>query len=139
MELDWPHEIADFVYRVDHSGRREDAAELFTLMRDASGAAAPLWKGGMIGFGSYNYTYASGRSGTWFLTGFAPRKANMSIYIMPGFDRYADLLDRLGPHKTGRSCLYLGRLAKVDVSVLRELVAQSVTDMRAMYPDEPST
>jgi hypothetical protein len=93
-----------------------------------------LWGGTMVGFGRYHYTYASGRSGTWFITGFAPRKRETTVYIMPGFEPYAALLEQLGKHRLGKSCLYIKRLSDVDMQVLEILIVQSVTDMAARYP-----
>ncbi|MFQ5749577.1 MAG: DUF1801 domain-containing protein [Planctomycetota bacterium] len=96
----------------------------------ASGAAPRMWGASMVGFGSYHYKYASGREGDWFLTGFAPRKKDLTIYIMAGFDRCQALPERLGKHKTGKSCLYVKRLADVDLAVLEELVTASVEHMK---------
>lgn len=90
-----------------------------------------MWGDSMIGFGSYHYKYASGREGEWFLVGFAPRKQNLTLYIMAGFEQYDALMARLGKHSTGKSCLYIKRLADIDQAVLRELVSQSVAHMRA--------
>jgi hypothetical protein len=87
----------------------------------------------MVGFGSYHYRYDSGREGDWFLTGFSPRKDNLTLYIMAGFDRYAALLGKLGKHKTGKSCLYVKRLADLDDAVLQELVTESVQHMKRTY------
>lgn len=85
------------------------------------------------GFGSYHYRYASGREGDWFLTGFSPRKKDLTLYIMAGFDGIEDLMSRLGSYKTGKSCLYIKRLTDVDLDVLEELIAGSVNHMRSKY------
>jgi hypothetical protein len=85
-----------------------------------------MWGPAIIGFGSYRYRYASGREGDWFLTGFSPRKKDLSLYVMAGFDRFEELLGRLGRHGRGQSCLYVRSLADVDVEVLEELVGASV-------------
>ena len=95
-----------------------------------------MWGPGIVGFGQYHYRYESGREGDWFLTGFSPRKANLTLYIMAGFERYEDLMSRLGPHKTGKSCLYVKRLPDLDKGVLRELVEASVAHMRRTHPPE---
>jgi len=92
-----------------------------------------MWGPSMVGFGSYHYKYASGREGDWFLVGFSPRKRDLTVYIMPGFERYATLLGKLGKHKTGRSCLYLKRLADVDIGVLEQLISDSVAHMKQKY------
>jgi hypothetical protein len=88
-----------------------------------------MWGDSIVGFGSYHYRYASGREGDWFVTGFSPRKQNLTLYIMAGFDNYDHLLQNLGKHKTGKSCLYIKRLEDVDLDTLRELVSQSVQHM----------
>ena len=87
----------------------------------------------MVGFGSYQYAYASGRTGEWFVTGFAPRKDKLSVYIMPGFTDFADLMKLLGKFKTGKSCLYINNLKDVDLDVLEQLVAESVAVMEQRY------
>jgi len=137
MSDNTPTDVIELIDAVDHPGRREDARTLLDLMGGASGEPPAVWQGSMVGFGRYHYMYKSGREGEWFLTGFAPRKAKMSIYVMPGFDPYADLLARLGKHKLGQSCLYVGRLSTLDLDVVRELISRSVADMRVAYPTEP--
>jgi hypothetical protein len=82
-----------------------------------------------VGFGSYHYKYASGREGDWLLTGFSPRKQNLTVYIMSGFNRHDELLKKLGKYKTGKSCLYINKLGDVDLEVLEELIYQSVDYM----------
>ena len=103
-------------------------------MQRASGFKPAIWGASIIGFGEYHYRYASGREGDFLLTGFAPRKAAMTIYIMPGFKRYAALLGKLGKFKTSVSCLYVTRLENIDLATLEQLVAQSVEDMKSIYP-----
>lgn len=117
---------------VPNAGRREDAHVLLDMMTEASEEEPEVY-GNTVGFGTYHYKYESGHEGDSYLVAFAPRKANMVVYIMPGFKPYADLMSKLGKFKTGASCLYLGRLKNVDLDVLRELVARSVADMRAKY------
>jgi hypothetical protein len=90
-----------------------------------------MWGPSIIGFGSYHYKYASGREGDWFLTGFSPRKQNLSIYIMSGFNRYEEILSRLGKFKTGKSCLYINKLEDIDVKVLEKLIISSVNFLRS--------
>ncbi len=126
--------VEAFIDAVDHTGRREDARILLELMRRVTGEEAVMWGLSIVGFGSYHYRYASGQEGDWPITGFSPRRQNLSIYIMPGFERYQDLLSRLGKHKTGKSCLYVNKLADVDMNVLEKLVHTAVTDMKRMFP-----
>jgi len=125
--------VQKYLASVDHAGRRADAEVLLEMMERASEEPAKLWGTSIIGFGEYEYRYESGREGTHCLTGFAPRKANMVVYIMPGFSKYEKLLEKLGPYKLGKSCLYLGRLDKLDMKVLETLVTRSVRDMRKKY------
>jgi hypothetical protein len=89
-----------------------------------------MWGDSIVGFGAYRYKYESGREGEWFLTGLSPRKANLTLYIMSGFSRYQELLDKLGKHKTGKSCLYINRLDDIDVKALRRLLGESVAHVR---------
>jgi hypothetical protein len=103
------------------------------MMREATGKRAKMWGTSIVGFDSYDYVYDTGNSGTWPITGFSPRAQNISIYIMPGFSKYKSLLDKLGKHKTGKSCLYIKRLADVDEETLRKLIRESVREMRRRY------
>ncbi len=119
-------EVKAFLAAIPDAARRADAQAIFKLMREATGKPAQLWGDSIVGFGRYHYKYASGREGDWFLTGFSPRKQALTLYIMTGFTRYAALLAKLGKFKTGKSCLYLNRLADVDLAVLRELIEASV-------------
>ncbi|MCV6604580.1 MAG: DUF1801 domain-containing protein, partial [Porticoccaceae bacterium] len=100
---------------------------------EISGEPAVMWGTSIVGFGRYRYTNTQG-GGEWMLTGFSPRKQNLTIYIMNGFSRYGGLLAKLGKHKTGKSCLYIKSLDDIDVEVLRELVFCSVRDMKKAYP-----
>ncbi len=124
-------DVEAFLHSVENKRRREDSFVILDLMREVTGEPGALWGTSIIGFGSYHYKYASGREGDWFVTGFSPRKQNMTLYIMPGFEQYNDLLSKLGKHKTGKSCLYINKLDDVDLDVLRELVAQSADYMAA--------
>ena len=126
--------VDDFLATVKDAEMRSDCRKLIASMQDASGEQACMWGQSMVGFGSYQYRYASGREGDWFLVGFAPRKRELSIYIMPGFAAYDDLLQQLGKYKTGKSCLYIRRLSDIDIAVLQQLIETSVRDMRLKYP-----
>ena len=122
--------VEDFLNSVENPKRKADAFEILKLMKDVTGEEAVMWGKSLVGFGSYDYKYASGREGSWFLTGFSPRKQSMTLYIMPGFDRYDDLMSQLGKYTTGKSCLYVKKLEDVNIDVLRELVKQSADHMR---------
>ena len=109
-----------FLHTIEDERKRRDSFTLLQLMQDITGEAPQMWGDSIIGFGRYRYRYASGREAEWFLTGFSPRKRNLTLYIMSGFDEYDALLDKLGKHKTGKSCLYVNKLDDVDLGVLRE-------------------
>ena len=126
--------VTAFLDGVDGDRRRQDAYILLDLMRRVTGEDAVMWGASIVGFGRYHYRYDSGREGDFFITGFSPRKSALTVYVMPGFGGYDDLMGRLGKHKTGRSCLYINRLADVDLAVLEQLVAASVAWMRERYP-----
>ncbi len=123
--------VEAFLASVDHDKRREDSFAMLALMKEVTGEEPRMWGTSIVGFGHYHYKYKSGREGEWFLTGFSPRKQNLTLYIMSGFDDYDALLARLGKYKTGKSCLYVNKLEDVDPEVLKELVRRSVAHMAA--------
>jgi hypothetical protein len=123
--------VEEFIESVENENGRRDSKVILDLMRELTGDEPSMWGTSIIGFGSYDYQYADDRANTWFQTGFSPRKQNLTLYIMPGFDRYDDLLSKLGKYKTGKSCLYINKLEDVDLDVLKELVKESVEVMTA--------
>ena len=125
--------VTEFLKSVDNKRRRDDAAVVQKMMREITGKRARMWGPSIVGYGSYDYTYASGRSGSFMLTGFSPRKQNLAVYIMPGFKPYQSLLSRLGKYKTGKTCLYINKLDDIDQKVLRTLIERSVRDMKKKY------
>mgnify|MGYP000153272193 FL=1 len=127
----------DFIESVEHPTRKADALVLLDLFTRVSGYNAKMWGPSIIGFGRYHYTYDSGREGDFLATGFSPRKANMSIYIMPGYQDYGALMERLGKHKLGKSCLYVNKLADIDLEVLEELIRAGLKDLHAIWPVHP--
>ena len=126
--------VKDFLNRVPEERKRKDSFALLKLMQEITGAKPAMWGPSIVGFGSYHYKYASGREADWPLAGFSPRKQNLTLYIMAGFDGYGELLGKLGKHKTGKACLYLNKLEDVDLSTLKELVRRSVEHMRRSNP-----
>lgn len=120
-------DVASFLKHVEPAQKQQDCQQILSMMKKATGAEPKMWGGSIIGFGEYHYKYASGREGDWFLTGFSPRKQNISLYIMAGFDRYEELMSQLGKYKTGKSCLYINKLADVDTDVLEKLIELSAT------------
>ena len=123
---------------IEPQRRRDEAPVLDRVFRDATGFAPQLWSGGIVGYGTYDYTYASGRSGTWMATGFSPRKAKLSIYIMPGYAEFGPILARLGKHSKGKSCLYVNKLADIDLDVLAELIRSGLRDLATHWPVRPT-
>lgn len=118
-------DVYDFIQSVDDPQRRQDSLELIKIMADITGQAPKMWGKSIIGFGSYHYKYDSGQEGDWMATGFSPRKQSLTIYLMSGFDRFEDLLKKLGKHSTSVGCLYIKKLEDVDKSVLKKLIKQS--------------
>lgn len=125
----------EFIATVTPDIRRSDAEILLELYTEITKAPPRMWGRSIIGFGEYNYVYESGQRGTWMRAGFSPQKARLSLYIMADFPEKTELYEKLGPHKTGRACLYITRLSRVDKSVLREIIAQSYAEMARRYPD----
>jgi hypothetical protein len=130
-------DVAAFLDRIEDEAKRADALALVSLMADVSGQPAVLW-GTMVGFGQYHYRYETGHEGDSFLVGFAPRKAEFSIYLMGTYlpevaEKREALLARLGKHRMGKACLYVKRLSDVDLVVLRELVEMSVVELGKAY------
>jgi len=129
-------EAKAFVAAIADPAARADAETLLKLMREVSGQPPKLWGDSIVGFGSYHYKYASGREGDWFPIGFSPRKANLTIYVLAGFERHAALLTKLGKHKTAKSCLYVKRLADIDLAVLRRLLEDSLAQIAKIESGE---
>lgn len=127
------NDVEEFLNAIDDRQKREDSFKILGIMKSITGEEPKMWGSSIIGFGQYHYQYESGREGDWFLTGFSPRKQNLSLYIMAGFENYDDLMSRLGKYKTGKSCLYIKRLEQVDLDILKKLIKESVDYMRAKY------
>jgi hypothetical protein len=124
--------VDTFLAKIADEDRRRDCLALVRLMKQVTKAEPKMWGTSIVGFGSYHYQYASGREGDWFVAGFAPRKQDLTLYIMAGFSGYGELLAKLGKHKTGKSCLYVKRLADLDLKVLKQLVTASVKLMKKL-------
>ena len=125
--------VDDFLNGVIDETKKSDSLKIKAMMEQISGEPAKMWGGSIIGFGNYHYKYESGREGDFMKMGFSPRAQNLTLYIMPGFDRYEDLMSKLGKHKTGKSCLYIKKLADVDEEVLKELMTESYGYMTEKY------
>ena len=122
--------VEKFLNAVTDEQTRTDCYEILKLMKQVTKEEPKMWGASIVGFGSYHYKGASGREGDWMLTGFSPRKQNLTLYLMHGFDAHADLLKKLGKHKTSMGCLYIKKLDDVDKKVLKELVTASVKRMK---------
>lgn len=129
-------DVARFIETVDPLSKREDARVLDQVFRDVTGFHPAMWGPTIIGYGRYHYRYDSGRGGDFLATGFSPRKARHSIYIMPGYADFGDILARLGKHKMGKSCLYVNKLADIDLDVLAELIRAGLRDLEQKWPVE---
>ncbi len=131
-------DVAAYLDAVAPDARRRDAHRLNALFQEVTGWQPQMWGPSMVGYGCYDYTYESGRSGHSLATGFAPRKANLSIYIMPGYADFGSILEELGPHKMGKSCLYITRLDRVNEDALRRLIRAGLDDLAARWPVYPA-
>lgn len=129
--------VKDFLNSVQSERRAEEARALDELFRATTGFDPVMWGPSMIGYGRYHYRYASGREGDFLATGFSPRKSALVIYIMPGYADFGGILARLGKHKLGKSCLYVNKLADIDMQVLSELIRAGLDDLGRIWPVEP--
>ncbi|MDX1766194.1 MAG: DUF1801 domain-containing protein [Candidatus Saccharimonadales bacterium] len=123
----------EFLMAVKDKVQRNDALKLLDLFNKSTGQTPMMWGSSIVGFGSYRYRYNSGREADWLATGFSPRKQSLTLYIMNGFEDYDSLLARLGPHKTGKSCLYIKRLSDIDLAVLEQLIISSYDYVKREY------
>lgn len=121
---------------MDSPKKREDSFKLLDLFSETSGYEAKMWGPSIIGFGSYHYKYASGHEGDAPLVGFSPRKAKISLYFAPGDTEREELLKEFGKHTTGKACVYINKMADIDVEVLKKLIKQSIKFLRETYPEE---
>ena len=127
--------VQKFLESIDHEQRRKDGLKLLEVFNQATNMTPSMWGDSIVGFGEYHYkSERSRQEGDWPLTGFSPRKRNMTVYIMPGFSNYRHLLEKLGKHKTSVSCIYFTKLANIDVDILQQIIQMSVADMKKIYP-----
>ena len=125
--------VENFINSIDNQQKRRDSWDLIAMMQEITGCQPKMWGTSLVGFGSYHYKYDSGREGDMLVTGFSPRKTAMTLYVMPGFEEFEEQLAKLGPYKTGKSCLYLKNLAVVDREVLKEIISTSIDIMKSRY------
>lgn len=127
--------VIEFIENVENPKKKEDAYKLLDIFTETTGYKAKMWGPSIIGFGSYHYKYASGHEGDAPLVGFSPRKAKISLYFAPGDTNRDEVIKKFGKYTTGKACVYINKLADVDVDVLKELIDQSVRFLKALYPE----
>ena len=125
--------VEAFLASVEHDTRRADGFALFELFNRVTGLEPKMWGPSIVGYGRYHYKYESGREGDFLITGFSPRKSALSVYIMPGYRDMSEKLVRLGKHRIGKSCLYINKLADIDLDVLEEIVLDGIAYMKNNY------
>lgn len=125
--------VEDYFSAIENEERRNDCKTIASLMSKITKAPAKMWGTGIVGFGSYHYKYESGHEGDACLVGFSSRKGDISVYLAPDCGNQEQLLTQLGRHKMGKSCLYIRKLEDVDTKVLKQLITESVTEMKRRY------
>ena len=127
-----------YINAIEDDRRRAEAQRLDQIFREVTGFQPRLHSGRMIGYGTYDYTYDSGHSGTALATGFASSPRQVTLYIMPGYTPFPKIMARIGKHRTGKCCLYLTRLETADETALRELIRAGLDDLATRWPITPS-
>lgn len=122
--------VEKFLNQIPDEARREDCFKIAKMMEEITGCKPKMWGPSIVGFDTYHYKYASGHEGDWPIAAFSPRKQDLTVYIMPGFQEYTELMEQLGKHRTGKSCLYIKRLSDIHVPTLKKLIRQSVKTMK---------
>ncbi len=126
--------VEDFLDLLEPASKRDDAYTILQMMKKITGEEAVMWGPSIVGFGKYHYKYESGHEGDMCISAFAPRKAKLVVYLVPGFDdSSSDLLEKLGKHKTSKGCLYINKLADVDLSILEASIQRSFDEVKKTY------
>lgn len=125
--------VDEYINAIEHPQRKEDCTTLLQIMQRITGKTPKMWGATMVGFGTYHYKYESGREGTMFCTGFSNRKQALTVYLMCELEKNEDLLEQLGAHKIGKSCLYIKRLSDINLSVLEQLIEESLQALSRKY------
>lgn len=131
--------VTDFLNKIPDAERREDCFAVAKIMEEITGEKPQMWGPSIVGFGTYHYKYASGREGDWPVAAFSPRKGDLTLYLMPGFENRDELMSKLGKHKTGVSCLYVKRLSDIHIPTLKKLIKASVKDLQAYTKSQAKT
>lgn len=121
--------VNNFINSITNASLKKDSQTLLKLFKEVTGVKPKMWGGTMVGYGEYVYHRSNGDAGTYFATGFSPRKSGPTIYIMPGYQNYGNLLKDIGPHKLGKGCLYLKSLGGIDLVILRKLIIIGLKDL----------
>ena len=125
--------VTTFIDSLEDEQKKHDCYSLLKLMKEVTGSEPKIWGNGMIGFDEYHYKYSSGREGNYFKIGFSPRKKELSIYILPGLDRFRKELEGLGKYRAGKSCLYVKKLDDINLDILRKIMNKSTKLLDEMY------
>lgn len=128
--------VEKFLNQITDEERREDCFKVAKMMEEITGCKPKMWGSSIVGFDTYHYKYASGQEGDWPIAAFSPRKQDLTLYILPGFQESKDLMDALGKHRTGKSCLYIKRLSDIHVPTLKKLIRQSVKRMKQITKEK---
>lgn len=128
--------VIEFIENVDSPKKREDAYKLLDIFSESTGHEAKMWGPSIIGFGSYHYKYESGHEGDAPLVGFSPRKAKISLYFAPGETKREELLKTFGKHTSGKGCVYINKVADIDIEVLKQLIIESIQFLQEKYPNQ---
>ena len=128
--------VNDFIEKIEDPEKKKASKQIMKILETISKNKAKMWGDSIIGFGKYHYKYKSGREGDWMRIGFSPRKQNLTLYIMDGFEKYSELMEKLGKFKTGKSCLYIKKMQDIDINILKELVAESLLHMEKLFPNQ---
>lgn len=121
--------VKEFLNQISDKERRDDCFAVAKIMEEITGDKPKMWGPSIVGFGTYHYKYASGNEGDWPVAAFSPRKKDLTVYLMVGFEKHTELMQKLGKHSTGKSCLYIKRLSDVHVPTLKKLIKKSVKDL----------
>lgn len=123
--------VKDFLNKISDEERRADCFQVAKIMEEVTGEKPKMWGPSIVGFGSYHYKYDSGREGDWLVTGFSPRKKDLTLYLMTGLAKHSELMEKLGKHSHAKSCLYIKRLSDIHIPTLKKLIKVSVKDLKA--------
>ncbi|HKS10924.1 MAG TPA: DUF1801 domain-containing protein [Pyrinomonadaceae bacterium] len=130
--------VTQFINKIPDAGRREDCFAIAKMMEEITGSKPVMWGPAIIGFGTFSYKYASGHEGDWPIAAFSPRKTDLTVYLTIGFEKYEELLGKLGKHRKSKSCLYIKRLSDVHVPTLKKLIKVSIKDLNAHIASQRS-